>query len=355
MRKIFLLTATLLATAAQAQTGQGYKIDGQVTGIPDNTVLYLRTGERMKVKDSVQIKNGTFTFTGPEVEKPICASIRVKGKSKPVCDFFLENGKISIKGDEKKTVASGTENNDLNIIYERNITSYYDTFDALNKQISEAEGKKADSLLAIKERIIEEKKAKEVDFIKKYPNSLVSAYIVGYRAINASSRQIKELVSYLSDDQQSSRTIKRVINHYEKLEKIEAGQQAIDFTLTDSEGKEFTLSSEKGRYVLLDFWASWCGPCRKSFPAIKAIYEEYANEPLTIIGVSIDAKEEHWRKALEKEQAPWRMLRDSKGNVADDYAVYSIPLLVLIDPDGKVIGRFHEGNIKPDLKRIFGK
>lgn len=346
----------LWATALSAQTRQGYHIEGQVTGVPDNTVLYLRLVEAQKNIDSTRIDKGHFAFKGNGVSKPVWALVNVKGRFLSLCDFYLENGNISIKGGEYSAKATGTPTNEQYLIYNRDINSYNNELYSLNVKISTSADKEvADSLRAVQKQKELEMKAKEIEFVKTYPDSPVSLRIVSYRSSSVPSAQIKELISYLSPAQQATPEIEKLRKYAENLSRTEPGAPAADFTLTDAEGKTFSLSEEKGRYVLLDFWASWCAPCRASFPLIASLQKKYADERFTLIGVSVDKKEEAWHKALKEENATWRMVCDPKGSVAHGYAVSTIPLLVLVGPDGKIVGRFNKGNIEAELERIFGK
>lgn len=125
------------------------------------------------------------------------------------------------------------------------------------------------------------------------------------------------------------------------------GAEAFDFEFQDREGKKVRLSDYRGKIVLVDFWASWCGPCRKEMKSLLPIYNELKGDDLEFISVSLDSKEENWRKMLEEEKLPWVMLWNKEGFVIGDkpnaiqraYGFYSIPFIVLIDKNGKVIGR----------------
>ena len=125
------------------------------------------------------------------------------------------------------------------------------------------------------------------------------------------------------------------------------GAEAYNFTLKNEQGEEVSLSDFRGKLVLVDFWASWCGPCRAELKKLLPIYEELKGEDLEFISVSLDAKGAHWRKALEEEKLPWVTLLDSEGFIIGNepnklqraYGFYSIPFIVLIDKEGRVIGR----------------
>ena len=131
----------------------------------------------------------------------------------------------------------------------------------------------------------------------------------------------------------------------------------IDFTLKNLAGEDFTLSSLKGKYVILDFWASWCGPCRASIPGVKELYAKYKDKGLEVVGVSCDRKPEDWKKASEEEQFPWINLIDTQdaNRVATKYAVHYIPTMYLIDKEGKMIGKMKHHELDAKLKELLGE
>ena len=160
------------------------------------------------------------------------------------------------------------------------------------------------------------------------------------------------MLKMLSEEIQQSDEMQQVKKRAEQLAKVEAGAVAPNFTLPTDNGSTLSLSDYKGKYVLIDFWASWCGPCRASFPAIAKLHDQYAGK-LTIIGVSLDRGEAAWRKALDEEKCTWAQAWDQKGVAAKTYAVSAIPLLVLVGPDGKIIGRYGKADVTDELKRLF--
>lgn len=143
--------------------------------------------------------------------------------------------------------------------------------------------------------------------------------------------------------------------------RVQPGMPAPDFTLQTPDGGTLSLSDLRGKYVILDFWASWCAPCRASFPAMKEIYAQYKGRGLEILGISNDSRREDWLRALEQDQLPWKQVIDefpeeyAPALAATLYAVPYLPTLILIDPDGKIVGKLDgEPAVKAKLAEIFG-
>ena len=359
-KKLFFGSFIFLMLVCQILTScaDGYKIIGNVPELADGTQVYLRlVGPPSKDIDSVCVKDGYFEFTGSSVEKPLWALIVVKGRFVSLCDFYLENGTIEVKGESSyKAIASGTPRNDQYHIYNRGISVYNDSLYNISLKISlsEKEVNKA-CLIRYRDQLQKEMEEKEIDFIKTYPDSPISLRIVSYRSSKASSQHIEKMISYLDSKMLQEQEIIRIKDYAERLAKTEAGVIAPDFTLTTIEGEEFILSRERGKYLLLDFWASWCMPCRASFPTIAAIHEQYEGERFSVIGISLDKNQEAWKKALEEEGCGWKQRCDSEGDVANKYAISTIPALLLIGPDGRIVGRFDKNGIVEKLKQVLAE
>ncbi len=350
-KKTFLLGLLIACTSpAMAQ----YHVVGDVTGVADGTLVYLTLvkSEHENI-DSTIVKNGHFEFKGGCLQGPQWALIKKKGSFVATCDFYLENGEITIKGGTFDAVATGTPTNAEYNEYKTQINAMGNTLYTLNLESSlETDEHRRDSLKTELKKTQLLQRQREFDFIRRYPASPISFRIVEDLSISLSSAEVLKIIGMLSVESQQNERVRQVKSRAEQLAKVEAGAVAPDFTLPTDKGGKQSLSSYKGKYVMIDFWASWCGPCRASFPAIVKLNDEY-DKRLIILGVSLDRSEAAWRKALAEEKCTWTQVWDGKGEVAKTYAVSAIPLLVLVGPDGKIIGRYSKADITEELKKLL--
>ena len=351
MKKLFI---AILSVISSLPTLAQYKIVGDVEGIEDGTLLYLTLVKSEHVNiDSTTIKNGHFEFKGEKQQRPHWALIKRKGAFVAVCDFYLENGNITIKGGQYSAKATGTPTNAEYDEYQTDINAMGNTIYSLRVNIGmEQDAQRQDSLKQVLKATEQLQRTKEMNFIRRYPNSPISQRIASYLAPSMAAAEALDMLKMLSEEIQQSDEMQQVKKRAEQLAKVEAGAVAPNFTLPTDNGSTLSLSDYKGKYVLIDFWASWCGPCRASFPAIAKLHDQYAGK-LTIIGVSLDRGEAPWRKALDEEKCTWAQAWDQKGIAAKTYAVSAIPLLVLVGPDGKIIGRYGKADVTDELKRLF--
>lgn len=203
--------------------------------------------------------------------------------------------------------------------------------------------------------------AKFVEFLNYQKDNNLGAYMV-YDVANKnqrmSSEDLQSLYNNLNEIGKKTHFGKLVAQRVNRLTAMDLGKIAPDFTLLDKNGKKHSLSSLKGKYVLVDFWASWCGPCVREIPNLKTAYKKYQSKGFEIMSVSIDRKKEQWLKALEKHNMPWTNVIDhddnSKKITQTLYYVPTIPRTILLDKTGKVIGKDFRGNtLELKLEEIF--
>ena len=167
--------------------------------------------------------------------------------------------------------------------------------------------------------------------------------------------QLKERYNLLGEKAKASAQGKAIAAQIAKLESTAIGQIAPNFTITTPEGESISLYDIKGKVKLIDFWASWCGPCRAENPNVKKIYERYKSKGLEVIGVSLDIKVDAWCKAIEADGLPWLHMSDLKGwnsIVTDVYQIHGIPMLFVLDENNRIVG---EGLRGEELEKCVQK
>jgi peroxiredoxin len=194
-------------------------------------------------------------------------------------------------------------------------------------------------------------------FVLAHPKSIVSLQELLNWTSDANYKEAKAIYDGLDPAIKKTEKAKEIEVRLANLEKVALGNPATDFTQKDIHGKDVSLSSYKGNYVLLEFWASWCGPCRAENPNLRAAYEKYKDKGLNILAVSLDDDSGKWKKAVEKDALPWAQVSDLKGwsNIAAiQYGVRGIPANFLIDPQGKIVKRDLRGEeLNKALAELF--
>ena len=306
----------VLAFSSCAEEKKGYVIDGQVTDVKDG-MMYLKkyVGKSFVDVDSTAIVDGKFKFEGVISEALAHGLTTRKESSRPMV-FFLENNAMNITMNEsgKEMTITGSEAND---IYLR------------NAKITRAKGYSLDSLLAA------------------HPSSPVAAYfVVKDFAYKLDLEGMKAVRAKLDASLAGSEYVNQIESMISRMEKVQVGSVAPDFTLPDVDGNPVSLSSFRGKYVLVDFWAAWCPDCRKENPNIVAAWEKYKDKNFAVLGVSLDRKRDQWLAAIEKDNLTWTQVSDLKywdSEAAVLYCIRWIPMSFLIDPEGKIVAIGLEG------------
>ena len=259
--------------------------------------------------------------------------------------FFADNKDVAFVGDmsnpqDVEIMASETQaeldayNNQLDA-FESQIR---DLYTVMNEAFSNNDSIMMDSLNQVGTALMEQQDSFRDDYIKAHPDSFVTHYILDGVKQDYPLDQLKELVGTFTTES----IYKDDLNDYiAKQERLEVGQPFIDFTLMTKDSTELVLSEmiAQNKLTLVDFWASWCGPCRKENPVVKAAYEQFHELGFDVVGVSVDRDEAAWLKAVEDDQLPWTHVRDNENKVSEDYMIYYIPSNFLFDQDGNMVAK----------------
>jgi peroxiredoxin len=374
MKKTILMAAALLPALAFAQGGK-YIVAGSLGTYNAPAKVYIQYRvDKKTVTDSAVLKNGKFQFSGVVTGDPVNAVLMFNGKGTGTnySDYksvYLEAGTINVTGSDSlhKATVDGTKTNVDNGIYEQALKPVNDAYTALEAKQNAAtaeqkasedfakENNKAEKAIEAQESVINKQ------FITAHPDSYLSLNVLEDFAYSADYTDIAPLFSNLSPAIQKTDAGKKFAERLPKLKAVALGATAPEFAEADTSGKTVNLSSFRGKYVLIDFWASWCGPCRHENPNVVKAFNHYKGQKFTIIGVSLDrpGAKEKWMAAIHKDGLNWTQVSDLKfwdSKTAGLYAVRGIPQNFLLDPDGKIIAKNLRGDDLDDkLQQIFGK
>ena len=348
MRKLLLSIVAASMTLAACNAQSGYKVTGTVEGMPDGkAIIATVNGSSLDTLAKADVKNGSFEFTG-NVSEPTGAYIMVIGQRGAI-PFMLENANITVNAGQAGLTVTGSEGQKI-----------YDQFMAINasaqqeamklqQEYQAANGDQA-KIQAIQEayaKLMTDVQAKETELIKANPDSYVSAFVIASGMGQMEYEQLKERYNLLGEKAKAGAQGKAIAAQIAKLESTAIGQIAPNFTITTPEGESISLYDIKGKVKLIDFWASWCGPCRGENPHVVEIYKEYHPKGLEIFGVSLDNNKEAWVKAIADDGLVWKHGSDLKGwqsAPAQLYSVTGIPHTVLLDENNKIIAKNLRGD-----------
>ncbi|MDR1896087.1 MAG: AhpC/TSA family protein [Prevotellaceae bacterium] len=351
-----------------------HKIKGQLSSDNlDGQTIYLKdylsfmNDRNSKPIDSAVIKKDRFTLTFTNVEHPIFALL-TDDNQKASAVVFVENANIKVKIDldnPQKTSVSGSELNDLWAVYLDSIRAVNDKFTELMQyaQSKEQTPEFEAELMARQKAIIDGHVAFSGRFIKDHPGNILTAFILRDIAGQGglSVEEIQSAYDQLDENVRNNEIGQSILKgiEREKTQAVAVGELFRDLSMKTPEGKDISISdfAGKGKYVLLDFWASWCSPCRAENPNIVALYNEYKDKGFEIVGISLDNDKDAWIKGIEDDKITWSQMSDLKGwesPACVKYKVSAIPFTLLLDKEGKVIEINPRGEVlKSKLKELL--
>ncbi len=369
MRKLVLLALVLVSIVSCSKVKKGeFLITGTAKGFENGKTVILQTqdeaGMMMVPVDTVKIKDGKFEFKG-KIKEPTMYSLSFPDFQNgfPV---IVENDeiKVEVKKDSiNNSRISGTYNNDEFQKFNdeaKKIQKKMQDFQTKNMQAFNLAQQQKDTATVnklIKQNNEIQKGLK--DMMLKYPDthpkSFISALIVleMFRDPNFDAKKVRKLYNSFDESLKNTKTVKKIKDQLEVLEKAKnapkpkpvaanVGQIAPDFTAKTPEGVSVSLKQSLGKVTVIDFWASWCGPCRKENPSVVAMYNEFHSKGLNIVGVSLDDDAAEWKKAIAKDKITWTQisnLKKWKDPIAIQYNIEQIPTTFLLDKTGKIIAK----------------
>lgn len=354
MRKlVFVVVAVLLAISCS--TEPHFTITGILDGEPEGKILLeKREAGEWIIKDSTDLVDGTFILTGM-VEYPEMWYLSMEGKRGKL-GFFIENSEITISGHTDtlyRAEIDGSATHDEFITFRDDVNAIYDQMRPLREKMNEAE--MAGDQETVKEmeiamnEISDQVKDYQITYVKENTSSFIAPMILTGLVYFMEGEELEGCLDAFDESLSVVPELGELRELAETMKAVAIGKQAPDFTLNDPDGNPVTLSSLFGNVLLIDFWASWCAPCRQENPNVVATWKEYNPKGFDVLGVSLDRPEEkdRWLEAIEKDQLTWTQVSDLKGwdcEPAKLYAVRGIPANFLLDKEGIIIGKNLRGD-----------
>ena len=344
-KHILFLFALALGLCACNEKTDCFKVNVSLTNGNEKTVYLQKYVNNEPITiDSAVIKNDLAVLTAPVDNPQILYTLRIKDRRGSM-PFFADNKDVTFVGDmnnpEAVEIMASETQAELNA-YEEQLKTFdlqiRDLYMMMNEAINNNDSIRLDSINKVGTALMEQQDSFRDEYIKAHPDSFISHYILDGVKQDYPVDQLKEMVDAFTTES----IYRDHLNEYIADQmRLEIGQPFIDFTLMTKDGTELVLSEiiPQNKLTLVDFWASWCGPCRHENPVVKAAYEQFHELGFDVVGVSVDQDEAAWLQAVEDDQLPWTQVRDSENKASEDYMIYYIPSNFLFDQNGVMVAK----------------
>lgn len=378
-----LFAAVICGMAASCAQADGFTIKGNFPGMPDGAEVKLVARDVRNHDDVASgiTKNGCFVIQG-NVASPTLCELRIDTNEENALGkaiaMMVENGDMKVSAEHFDSVAPGFYFGTAGLLKEKNtkveggkaqkeFAEYLEAMFPYEFAVKKAhfdfyvdenreQGEEADKRLAAAlSKASKERNSAQMAFINQHPDYSISGKLLIENLSTPFAYTGAELDAFAAAasgmwDKARFDSLNMAIDESRKYPRL---AKYVDFAVLDTDGKELRLSEmlDSGKYTLIDFWASWCGPCRAAIPHVRELYNKYGGK-LDVMAVSLDSTEAPWRKAMEKEGMEWRQLWADdahKKGVSEPYQIHSIPFMMLLDPQGKIAFAGHDPDMLSDF------
>jgi peroxiredoxin len=361
-----LLSATMALFSCGESDSAGGKvvITGNLQNAPDGVVVLSQyTDSRPKVLDTLEIKsNGDFTYEFDSIGTPTFYELNLYGQRVVKLALFKENVDVKFNfSDPNSLQIEGSQDSKEMLKLEKLMEGYQTQVNQLNERYYEAMSKNDAEVIRQVQMDAMALESQQVESVKEMIESMGTSF-ASLAAIGLLNPQndfpfIDALITKLNENYPGTVAILQMKQQLDELRALAVGQVAPDIVLPDPSGKTTKLSDLRGKYVLIDFWAAWCKPCRQENPNVVRMYSQYNAKGFEIFGVSLDRTREDWIKAIADDKLTWTQVSDLQyfnSAAAELYQIQAIPATYLIDPDGKIIAKDLRGpSLEAKLAELF--
>lgn len=316
-------------------------IKGNIKGFTDkHFVLAYDFQDQYYETDTIDVINGKFSWSGKIIE-PKRALMMF---SRASVNLYLDPTNMTIEGRADSLFnlkVTGSKTDDEARAYALSLNPIRQQIGKVAQKIRKADQQALPALKQDLAKLNADLLDAESNYIREHPDSPVSLSLVVNRTHGSYESTVAGF-EMLSEKIRNTLGGKDLAKRLVILQRTQLGQKFLDFTQKDPNGKAVKFADFRGKYVFIDFWASWCGPCRRENPNLLKAYNQFRNNNFTVIGVSLDEEAEFWKRAIQEDNLPWTQVSDLKGwknKISSYYGVSSIPRSILVDPEGRIIAK----------------
>lgn len=363
MRISILLLLGFVLLSSCKQEADSFSVSIQMDGLEGKWVILNSRVKREYVPvDSALIETGVPALLAGSVDGVEPMYLVLKGERKSI-RLLMENAEYTISGtmEEPLIESSGQAQKDLNAynekaaVFDKKRSAFVDSYYAAMENEDQAA---ADSIMESLDQLMKGKNAMDSAYIAENPAAYASVLVLRNTFYTLDTEELEKVLSSLDLSVQQMEEYKYMYEIMEKQKAVAIGNSFIDFGLPTPEGEMLRVSDiHQGNVLLIDFWASWCGPCRRANPELVAIYAEYHDKGFDILGVSLDNDRAGWLKAIEDDNLTWHHISDVKGWECEGSKLYGVPAIphaVLIDRQGTIIAKnLHGSELREAIESLL--